>query len=77
MDGFELRNELLKNPEIQKVPFFFLSTSKSPAKLCLRRNVKLMVTTRKRVHLPSNKIYWMACSLPQKPYMGKQVDTAL
>jgi CheY-like chemotaxis protein len=35
MDGFELRNELLRYPEIQKVPFFFLSTSKSPGETVL------------------------------------------
>jgi CheY-like chemotaxis protein len=40
MDGFELRDELLKNPGIQKVPFFFLSTSKSPGEIVLAQECK-------------------------------------
>ncbi|MES2371630.1 MAG: response regulator [Bacteroidota bacterium] len=40
MDGFELRTELLKNPDIQKVPFFFLSTSRSPGEIILSQECK-------------------------------------
>lgn len=40
MDGFELRAELLKNQEIQKVPFFFLSTSRSPGEIILSQECK-------------------------------------
>jgi CheY-like chemotaxis protein len=40
MDGFELRNELLKSPEIQKVPFFFLSTSKSRGEIVLAQECR-------------------------------------
>ena len=40
MDGFELRTELLKNPDIQKVPFFFLSTSRSPGEIVLSQECK-------------------------------------
>ncbi len=38
MDGFELRTELLKKPGIQKVPFFFLSTSRSPGEVVLAQD---------------------------------------
>lgn len=41
MDGFELRTELLKNPELEKVPFFFLSTSKSPGEIILSEEAKV------------------------------------
>jgi len=41
MDGFELRAELLKNHEINKFPFFFLSTSKSPGEMILANECRV------------------------------------
>lgn len=40
MDGFELRAELLKQPGIEKIPFYFFSTSKSPGETALAKECK-------------------------------------
>jgi CheY-like chemotaxis protein len=40
MDGFELRMEMLKTPGMEKVPFFFLSTSKSQGEEVLAEECK-------------------------------------
>ncbi len=40
MDGFELRTELLKHPGMEKIPFFFLSTSKSHGETVLAQECK-------------------------------------